>query len=130
MDRPPLFDYYDATKNADWTVAKLELVSLLKHSEPRVYVSTQLPRMDQLKDAPTRPLDPFESRSLEQLRTAQDLVLEQRASDVRMLGSVRAGKNCLQCHNVTRGDLLGAFSYELRRTNAVPEKKTPGGAEL
>jgi hypothetical protein len=31
-----------------------------------------------------------------------------------MLGAVRAGNDCLQCHNGPRGKLLGAFSYEFR----------------
>jgi hypothetical protein len=30
-----------------------------------------------------------------------------------MLGSLRAAKQCLDCHNVQRGELLGAFSYRL-----------------
>ena len=31
----------------------------------------------------------------------------------RMLGSLRAAKQCLDCHTASRGDLLGAFSYAL-----------------
>jgi hypothetical protein len=36
---------------------------------------------------------------------------------IRMVGSVRAAKDCLDCHSVDRGHLLGAFTYEL-----VPEQ--------
>lgn len=130
IDRPPVFNRYDKSKSGDWTVAKLELISLLRHPEPRVYVSSRLPRMEELKAAQTRPLDSFEARTLPRLKAAHDIVHEEGANQVRMLGAVRASQSCLQCHNVTRGDLLGAFSYELRRTKMVPEKKTPGGAEL
>jgi len=32
-----------------------------------------------------------------------------------MLGSLRAAKQCLECHTAKRGDLLGAFSYVLHQ---------------
>jgi hypothetical protein len=94
---------------------RLELVSLLKYPEPRVYVLDHLPRMDQLSatDAPTRTLNEFEAASLTKLRTAEDLVIDQSQTPVRMLGSLRASNRCLDCHNVQRGELLGAFSYAL-----------------
>lgn len=119
----------DGSSGDDWRLARLELVSLLKHSEPRVYVSTHLPRMDELADAPTRPLDSFEAQSLPQLRTARDTVVDDGPNTVRMLGAVRAGKTCLQCHNVARGELLGAFSYVLRRNTPIAEPKSMPGPQ-
>jgi hypothetical protein len=98
-------------------------VSLLKHDPPAVYVSKHLPRMDELKDAATRPLDGFERDALPKLLRDDDLVVDDSAETVRMLGALRAGKDCLACHRGSRGDLLGAFSYELRR--ARPEPKPP-----
>jgi hypothetical protein len=109
-----------------WQVTRLELVSLLKHESPVVYVSDHLPAMDELRDAPTRPLDDFELRSLPMLRSERDLVIETRANQIRMLGSLRAGADCLNCHSVQRGELLGAFSYVLDRLSPLPE---PGGTE-
>ena len=44
-----------------WRLARVELVSLLKSPEPRVYESEYLPRMDELKDATTRTVRPFEA---------------------------------------------------------------------
>lgn len=111
----------DAGGSVEWRLVKLELVSLLKHAEPRVYVSTHLPRMDELKDAPTRPLDGFEGANLPLLRTASDTVVVEELNSVRMLGAVRADKTCLECHNVARGELLGAFSYVFRRATPLPE---------
>lgn len=35
--------------------------------------------------------------------------------------SLRASKQCLQCHKVQRGELLGAFTYELQRDPAIVE---------
>ncbi len=32
---------------------------------------------------------------------------------IRMVGSLRASQNCLDCHSVRRGELLGALTYEL-----------------
>jgi hypothetical protein len=100
-----------------WLIDRLELVSLLKFDEPRVYVLDHLPRMDQLSsdDVLTRALDEFEKESLEKLRTEEDLVVREEDGVHRMLGSLRAAKQCLECHSVDRGELLGAFSYVLRR---------------
>jgi hypothetical protein len=118
-------DGSDSDKEA-WQVARLELVSLLKFSEPAVYLSDELPNMERLTSVPTRPLNAFERDALVKLRTDEDLVVRYSASTIRMLGSLRAGTNCLECHSVQRGELLGAFSYELRRTPPAPAPaKTP-----
>ena len=98
-----------------WKVETLDLVSLLLHDDPAVYVSERLPQMDKVHDVPTRPLDTFESCGLESLRQGEDLFIGGTASELRMLGAVRSIKQCLDCHGGERGDLLGAFSYSLRR---------------
>lgn len=96
-----------------WRVSRLELISLLKHAEPVAYVTEHLPQMDELQQAPTRALTEFERDSLKQLRSDEDLVVQTHPQLIRMVGSVRAGNDCLKCHSVKRGELLGAFSYEL-----------------
>lgn len=98
-----------------WKIARLELVSLLKQASPRVYQSEHLPRMDELKEAPTRPLTKFESESLAKLRDGEELPTASTTNRIELLGAVRASKQCLQCHDVPYGTLLGAFSYDLRR---------------
>ena len=90
---------------------RLELVSLLKHEEPGVYVTENLPRMDELQEVPIRPLDDFERVNLRRLWQGDDLAVDQHDDHLRMLGAIRAGKQCLSCHEAQRGDLLGAFSY-------------------
>ena len=100
---------------ATWRVETVELVSLLKHPEPGVYLSPNLPRMDELRKARTRPLDAFESTALGELRKGEDLKVSVVGDRLRILGSLRAGKQCLSCHEAERGDLLGAFTYRLRR---------------
>jgi hypothetical protein len=100
-----------------WTIERLELVSLLKFDEPRVYVLDHLPRMDELssENAPTRALDAFEKGALGRLWTEEDVAIAGEGGRTRMMGSLRAGSQCLDCHSVPRGTLLGAFSYVLRR---------------
>jgi hypothetical protein len=78
--------------------------------------------MDELSDAGTRPLDDFEAASLSQLETQKDLVVESATNRIRMLGSLRAGTTCLKCHQVPRGKLLGAFSYQLDRKQSLRSK--------
>ena len=105
-----------------WQISRLDLVSLLKHETPAAYVSKNLPQMDELEDAPTRPLDAFERNALERLRSREDLVIDEAADRIRMLGSLRAAKDCTQCHSVRRGELLGALSYELTPASPPPKK--------
>ena len=107
-----------ATKRV-WSVTRMQLVSLLKHDKPGVYLSDNLPRMEQLADARTRPLDGFEEGALEKLRRGEDIVTTARTNRIHMLGAVRAAKRCLECHDVHRGELLGAFSYELTRKKPI-----------
>lgn len=92
---------------------RLELVSLLKHEEPRVYVTDIFPRMDMLTEVPTRPLDAFEQRHLPALLDGANIRAEQSELGTRMLGSIRAVTQCIDCHDAEPGALLGAFSYEL-----------------
>lgn len=100
-----------------WQVQRLELLSLLKHETPVAYVSEHLPRMDELREAPTRPLDGFERSALDALRAGDDLRTGYGRDRIRILGAIRAVKQCTDCHDAKRGDLLGAFSYVL-----VPSK--------
>jgi hypothetical protein len=111
-----------AAPRAQWEVTRLELVSLLKFEKPSVYVSRELPRMAELENAARRPLDRFEEHALVQLRSDSDLIVENGLNHVRMLGSLRAAKSCLECHQVQRGELLGAFSYDLWRTEPIEPK--------
>lgn len=99
--------------SSKWQVVRLELVSLLRHPEPRVYVAATMPAMDQLATVPHRALNDFESRALPSLVSQQDVVVDRHPNQIQMLGAVRAGKSCLECHEGQRGKLLGAFSYEI-----------------
>ncbi len=107
-----------------WLVQRIELVSLLRHEQPVAYVSKHLPRMDELRKAETRPLDGFELTALAGLKKGETLVTDASVNRIYLLGAVRAARQCLDCHQVERGTLLGAFSYELLRTPPiVPEEQ-------
>jgi hypothetical protein len=103
-----------------WNVVALDLVGLATHDEPVAYVSKQLPKMKELKNSPTRPLDVFETLALDRLHAGDDLFVRRAGTDVRVLGSLRAADQCLRCHGGARGDLLGAFSYTLRVSVGTP----------
>jgi hypothetical protein len=99
-----------------WELESLSLVGLLLHNEPVAYVSVHLPRMDELREAATRPLERFEAAGLEALRRGEDLVVAETPGRLWMLGALRSTKQCVGCHGGQRCDLLGAFSYALRRS--------------
>jgi hypothetical protein len=105
-------------ESAPWQLQTLELVGLVVHERPMAYVSDQLPRMDKLKKAPTRPLDVFEEMGLAALKQGEELFVRDVGSVRRMLGAIRSARQCVGCHGGERGDLLGAFAYTLKR--AVP----------
>lgn len=107
------FDTKQPLGDPPYRLARLELVSLLKHQQPVVYVSENLPNMDELRDVPTRPVTAFEGAALARLRRVEDLVTEDAGNQLKMLGAIRASETCLKCHRVRRGELLGAFRYEL-----------------
>jgi len=98
----------------EWKVASVELVGLLLHDEPRVYISAKLPKMDELRDAPTRQLDPFEAAALTALRSGADMHTADGPDGIRFVGAIRSTKQCVECHGGERGALLGAFSYRLQ----------------
>jgi hypothetical protein len=110
-DRP-----VDESTPRAWRLERLELVSLLKFKEPRVYRSEYLPNMDELRDAPTRALDEFEATALPKLRPGkEDIIAEVRGPYLRMLGRVDFRAECGNCHHRPRDGLLGAFSYRFGR---------------
>jgi len=96
-----------------WQLQTLDLVGVVFHEKPIAYVSEHLPRMEELRSAPTRDLDDFEAAGLLALQHGDDLFVRERARERRMLGAIRAARPCLSCHEAERGDLLGAFSYRM-----------------
>lgn len=110
-----------------WQADRVSLVSLLKHRAPVAYVSESLPNMQELIGVPTRPLNEFESRSLEQLKLGEDLMVNSDENRIEMLGSIRAISQCMECHQVARGALLGAFSYRLSRIDLESSAQTRSG---
>lgn len=103
-----------------WAVRRLELVSLLKHDTPRAYSSDKLPQMEELLGVPTRPLNDFENDALPRLIESEEVVARATTNRIEMVGAIRAEKQCLECHEVHRGQLLGAFTYTLVRDPWIP----------
>ena len=116
-------------KPTNWEAKSVDLVGLLKHDKPIVYVSEKLPDMKILHNLPTRDLDDFEMIGLKRLVDGEELFSRSQEGVVRLLGAVRAKADCLSCHDGKKeGDLLGAFSYTLReatyerRSNFAPRR--------
>jgi hypothetical protein len=118
----------ELTKEYLWEIKSLDLVGLVVHETPVVYVSgnisamgpTMIPPMMDLKKKPTREMDVFESEGLEELASGKALYIRSKADTIRVLGPIHAAKTCLRCHgDAKEGDLLGAFSYTLRQAKYV-----------
>jgi hypothetical protein len=102
-----------------WKVRQVYLLGLVKHAEPVVYLTDQVPNMKDAKDVPTRAPDGFEKAGLETLPGSENMVIERNGQSMRVLGPIYAGKGCVKCHE-PKGQLLGAFTYRLER---VPAEK-------
>jgi len=106
----------DSKPFLSWQLTQLQLISLLRNEAPIVYLTESLPEMQDIKQYPYRALNEFEKNALPQLRAERDVVIEENAGAIQMLGAVRAGTSCLECHTQHhRGDLLGAFTYKLHK---------------
>ncbi|MCA9266035.1 MAG: hypothetical protein KDA60_19380, partial [Planctomycetales bacterium] len=114
---PHAFHQRPPVRRDAYVIGQLNLVSLLRFETPRVYLSGQLPRMDQLssQETPTRALDAFETEAIGSLHGATDVVIDYQGRQIRMLGALRADSRCLECHQVARGELLGAFTYRITK---------------
>jgi hypothetical protein len=100
---------------APWRLQTLELVGLVVHEQPVVYVSDSLPSMEEVRKAKQRTPDAFELAGLQALGRGEDLYVRDGVAGRRMLGGIRSMKQCLNCHGGERGALLGAFSYTFSR---------------
>ena len=109
----------------DYVVESRELISLLEHDPPVVYntprytpgparppLIMKIPHHKILSPY-TRNITSFESRALKQLQAGRDLAINYTATPPQIVGAVRAQASCLKCHDVAKGDLLGAFTYAL-----------------
>jgi hypothetical protein len=106
-----------------WSVRQVELIGLLIHDAPVVYLNPdgKLPTMAAAREAKTRELTEFEAGGLKDLAAGKEVVAVDAATNhVRMVGAIRMAGACLKCHEGTKGDLLGAFTYDLVR---VPAQK-------
>ncbi len=98
---------------ANGWIDRVELVSLLLHDDPCVYVLDEVATPKLARGAHRRPLDEFELRGLDAVRQGAELVWTKEAP-TRMFGAIRADAGCLNCHSGAReNELLGAFTYYL-----------------
>ncbi len=96
-----------------WSLSSLYLIGLVVHDNPTVYLTENLPRMDEAKLVPTRTLDPFEMVAIEAIATGDRMYVGRDTTNKyqRAVGGIRAAKACTSCHGCREGELLGAFSY-------------------
>lgn len=105
---------YPASETEQWNVRKVQLVGLTKNPKPVVYDAAKVPGMKGVKDIPTRELDAFEKKALEALQSGDNLKVERHGAEMRVMGPIYSGKQCLACHDKP-GEMLGAFTYVLER---------------
>ena len=99
-----------------YVVGRVELISLNDGKEPFVYHSELDDAMkNELKRDTHAPLVEGEADALGQLKEGREVVLSGADGKRELVGAVRAAADCMKCHSVKEGTLLGAFRYPLLR---------------
>jgi len=116
-------------EGSDYSVTRMELVSLLKNDPPAVYVwlphhvpaNAMTAQIAKKSTERVRPLNEFETAALKKIKAGENVVLE---GNEKAFGAIRAQASCMKCHDVDEGALLGAFSYVLeKRPPPMPSLK-------
>lgn len=125
----------------DHRVTSRQLVGILMHKTPRVYLISG----DDEKDAvecqkagetngdfrfseaeidsrkiKTRELTAFEAHALKLLRSGSKLVTWRTTKHIRAMGAIRAEQACTRCHDEKPGEILGALTYFITVRTDVP----------
>jgi hypothetical protein len=102
-----------------YLLKRRELIGLLLRSRPTVYESPNIissngwSSMKMPADTKSREPDAVETAALEGMKKGNDITVHEETNLVRIIGSLRARKECINCHDCKENDLLGAFSYRL-----------------
>jgi hypothetical protein len=119
MVRPPMLDRSGVLDfgRTRYSIESIELVGLLLQETPVVHVP-QWHGSAVSAGFKSRDLTDFEKESLAALRAGDDMTshTSERSGVLLCMGSLRANASCVNCHKAKKaGDLLGAFTYRLRR---------------
>lgn len=121
-----------ARRERVWLLKDHQLVGLMAESGPVVYQNSPKSQHEAMKaktdgaTVPKRSPDGFETEALEKLRAGDEVALRSSDGELRMLGAIRARKDCQSCHKVEVGTLLGAFTYTLK----LQSEETPAEHKL
>lgn len=120
MLRPPMLDRSGTleTGRSRYSIEAIELVGHLQTDAPTVYVP--ISHDAALRSSfGSRDLTNFEKSALAKLTAGNQLVGTEddgSGGTLAVVGALRAKETCLKCHGSRKaGDLLGAFTYRLRR---------------
>ena len=108
-----------------FTVVDLELITLMATAGEPPFVHAGHPgRVLRGEAVPMRPLKPIESDAIGHMRRGAKVALVAEPDGTpRVVGALRARKECVDCHaseGVVEGELMGAFSYRLKRRASPP----------
>lgn len=97
-----------------YRVQRLELISLNEGARPFAYVNGfGNPVRNGIAHAEQRKLTRFEQSSVDKLQAGRTVVYNGDEERPVLVGAMRAGNGCLECHSVRKGEVIGCFSYEL-----------------
>jgi hypothetical protein len=97
-----------------YRVQRLELISLNENERPFAYVNGFAnPVKDGIAHAEQRRLTRFEQSSVAKLQAGRNVVYNGDEERPILVGAMRAGNSCLECHEVNKGEVIGCLSYEL-----------------
>ncbi|NJM56138.1 MAG: DUF3365 domain-containing protein [Verrucomicrobiae bacterium] len=106
----------------------IHLIGLSANLEPRYFESSRPPMKEKIATAKHRPLNELESAAVARLRAGEPLVIFSDGSAtngvvgfptnvivVRVFGPIKAREECIECHSVPVGAILGVLDYQFAR---------------
>jgi hypothetical protein len=109
-------------------IVGIQLIGIARHNPPRVFSDAMgmsifhVPnKQDPRPRIAGRVMTAWERQALRDLDAGQRLVVRKEGKHTDVIGPIRAGGECLGCHNNKRaGDMLGALVYSLAPIPAEP----------
>ena len=102
--------YFDGV---DFRIGNVQLLSTPAEEKPFIYETKSDVTMKAISDAGRRDLRACETDAVAQLKAGRDAVMTMDHGQPVVIGALRAGDECASCHQVKKGEMLGAFVYPL-----------------
>ena len=108
---------------------EIRLIGVTPEYGQRLFTEGRPPLKEEISVAPFRPLNKQEILAIQNLNSMETefeelpLDSDERVKSIRVLLPIFARRDCISCHSVEVGDMLGAFDYVLTSEKPMPDEQ-------